>query len=74
MIAARTDNARDPVLGADINSVGHGAAKSHKLTFDYIGSLQRAAITRRAKELSRDDPRRMAFLASADCKYLNPLL
>ena len=48
--------------------------KLHKLTFDYLGSLERAAITHRAKELRRDDPRRMAFFASADCKYSNRLL
>ena len=46
----------------------------HELAFDYTGSPQRAAITRRAKELPRGDPRRMAFLASADYKYLNQLL
>ena len=74
MAAARTDNARDSVLNADINSFGHGISKPHKLIFVYIGSLKRAAFTRRAKELPRDDPRRMAFLASADCKYSNQLL
>ena len=74
MAAARTGNVRDSVLDADINSFGHGTRKLHKLTFDYLGSLERAAITRRAKELRRDDPRRMAFLASADCKCSNPLL
>ena len=73
MAAARTDNAGDSVLDADINSFGHGITKLHKLTFDYLGSLERAAITHRAKELRRDDPRRMAFLASADCKYSNQL-
>ena len=73
MAAARTDNAGDSVLDADINSFGHGITKLHKLTFDYLGSLERAAITRRAKELRRDDPRRMAFFASADCKYSNQL-
>ena len=72
--AARTDNTKDSVLDADINSFGHGISKPHKLTFGYIGSLERAAVTRRAKELPRDDPRRMAFLASADCKYSNQLL
>jgi len=74
MAAARTDNAGDSVLDADINSFGHGITKLHKLTFDYLGSLERAAITHRAKELRRDDPRRMAFFASADCKYSNQLL
>ena len=74
MAAARTGNARDSVLGADINSFGHGISKLYKLTFDYTGSLERAAITRRANELPRDNPRRMAFLASADCRYSNQLL
>ena len=74
MAAARTGNASDSVLGADINSFGHGISKLYKLTFDYTGSLERAAITRRANELPRDNPRRMAFLASADCRYSNQLL
>ena len=74
MAAAGTENARDLVLGADINSFGHGISKLHKLTFGYIGSPGRAAATRRAKGLPRDDPRRMAILASADCKYSNQLL
>ena len=54
MAAARTENARDSVLDHDINSFGLGISKPHKLTFDYTGSLERAAITRRAKELPRD--------------------
>ena len=66
MAAAWTDNARDAVLDTDINPFGHGISKLHKLTFDYIGSLERAAITHRAKELRRGDPRRMALFASAD--------
>jgi len=74
MAAARTDNTGDSVLNADINSFGHGITKLHKNTFDYLGSPERAAITHRAKELRRDDPRRMAFFASADCKYSNQLL
>ena len=74
MAAARTDKARDSVLDADINSFGQGVTKLHRLAFDYIGCLQRAAITRRARELPRDYPRRMAILASADCKYPNQLL
>ena len=74
MAAAGLDNAGESVLDADTNSFGHRISKLHKLTFDHIGSLERAAITRRAKELRRDDPRRMAFLASAGCKYSNRLL
>ena len=68
MAAAGLDNAGESVLDADTNSFGHRIRKLHKLTFDHTGSLERAAITRRAKEPRREDPRRMAFLASADCK------
>ena len=74
MDAVRTDNARDSVLDADNNSFGHGIRRLHKLTFDYIGSPECAAIIRRVKELPRDDPRCMDFLASADRKYSNQLL
>ena len=66
MAAARVDIARDSVLDADINSFGHGVPKPRKLAFDYTGCFERAAITHRAKELPRDYPRRMSFLASAD--------
>ena len=66
MAAAGLDNAGESVLDADTNSFGHRISKLHKLTFDHIGSLERAAITRRTKELPPDDPWRMEFLDSAD--------
>ena len=74
MAAARMDNAKDLVLDADIKSFRHGTSKLHKLSFNHTGSPECAAITHRAKELRRDDLRRMAFLASAECKYSNQLL
>jgi hypothetical protein len=49
-------------------------SKLHKRVFDEIGGLERDAVRRRAEELTRDDPRRMAFLASGDCKFSNQLL
>ena len=74
MAAAGAQDATKSILDADHNSFGHGTSKFHKRVFDEIGGLERDAVTRRAEELTRDDPRRMAFLASGDCKFSNQLL
>ena len=74
MAAAGAQDATKSILDADHNSFGHGTSKPHKRVFDEIGSLGRDAVSRRAEELPRDDPRRMAFLASGDCRFSNQLL
>ena len=44
-----------------------------KLVFDNSGGFERDAVTRRAAGLLQNDPRCMAFLASADCESIKQL-
>ena len=63
----------DSILNDDAKSFGHGQVKMHKTIFDELSIFKSKLLTRRAKDLPRDDPRRMAYLASANDKCSNQL-
>ena len=63
----------DSILNDDAKSFGHGQVKMHKTIFDELNIFMGKLLTRRAKDLPRDDPRLMAYLASANDKCSNQL-
>ena len=66
MAAAKTKGAAKSVFDADFIISGTGYVLSQaRLRRGDIGGLGRGAVTRRAKELPRNDHRFMAFLALA---------
>ena len=58
----------ETVLDASASAFGHKAEKLHRAIFNEIRSYRRLEIYARACELSRDDPRRRAFLGAAEDK------
>ena len=71
--AAQLDLSSNPVLDADVNAFGHDARKNHKHVFDEYQRLLFEEMRLRALALQRDDPRRMAFFASAGDKFSNQI-
>jgi len=61
-------------LDSSLQSFGHGIQKLQKEIFDYLGDLAEKNLLVRARLLSKDDPRRMSYVATRRDKFSNTLL